>query len=173
MKLKNIFLITVITLVFFACTNNRQQKTESTTDEEFVDKSVDELIDEVNNSVISEMSNAATPIEEPPAADGILMLNDYNFYANIKQGTFLVDFYADWCKPCKSMHPILVEFAKNYSHKIKVCKINVDNAPQASATYKVTGIPCLIVFKDGTEVKRMVGYHDFTGLTTELAEYIK
>ena len=65
----------------------------------------------------------------------------------------LVDFYADWCGPCKMLGPILDEISKDHT----VYKVNVDNEPELAQNYGIMSIPCMIIFKDGKEVNRMVG----------------
>ena len=67
----------------------------------------------------------------------------------------LVDFYADWCGPCKMLGPILDEISKDY----KVYKINVDNEMELAQQYGIMSIPCMILFKGGNEVKRLIGLH--------------
>ena len=69
----------------------------------------------------------------------------------------LVDFYADWCGPCKMMAPVIEELAKELEGKVKVGKINVDENPDIAVEYNVMSIPTLIVFKNGKEEKRLVG----------------
>ena len=69
----------------------------------------------------------------------------------------LVDFYADWCGPCKSLSPVISEIASEYSDKIKVIKINVDRNPQISNTYNISGIPTLMIFHKGTIKWRQSG----------------
>ena len=69
----------------------------------------------------------------------------------------LVDFYADWCGPCKMMAPAVEAAADSYNGRIKVGKINVDENGDVAERYGVTSIPTLILFKDGAEFKRMVG----------------
>jgi thioredoxin 1 len=103
----------------------------------------------------------------------IKILNETNFNNGIKKGFVLVDFYADWCRPCKMMQPILEEFAKEYDNKIIVAKIDTDKNKNLSQKFKITGIPCMILFKDGKEVKRLLGYHNKVELATELLEYLK
>lgn len=68
----------------------------------------------------------------------------------------LVDFYADWCGPCKMLAPVVEEIA-NESEQYRVCKLNVDDAPDIAARYGVMSIPTLIVFKDGEAAGRTVG----------------
>ena len=69
----------------------------------------------------------------------------------------LIDFFATWCGPCKSIAPILEEVAKEFSGKIKVYKINVDDNPRTPSLYNVRGIPNLIFFKAGEVVEQIVG----------------
>lgn len=69
----------------------------------------------------------------------------------------LVDFYADWCGPCKMLGPIVEEVAAEYVGKVKFVKVNVDNSPEAAQRYGVRGIPTLILFKKGDVVETKVG----------------
>lgn len=69
----------------------------------------------------------------------------------------LVDFYADWCGPCKMLAPVIEELAKEYQGKVKIGKLNVDEEQNTSKKYKVMSIPTLIFFKEGKEVDKHVG----------------
>lgn len=69
----------------------------------------------------------------------------------------IVDFYADWCGPCKMMAPTFEKLSKDFEGKINFFKLNVDNNEEISSDYSVMSIPTLIIFKDGKEVDRMVG----------------
>ncbi len=69
----------------------------------------------------------------------------------------LVDFYADWCAPCRMMAPVLDRFARNHAGDVVVAKLNTDEAPQAALQHRVRGIPTLVLFLGGAEVDRVVG----------------
>lgn len=69
----------------------------------------------------------------------------------------LVDFYADWCGPCKTMSPIVEQVASQYSGKLKVIKVNVDNNQAAAQQFRVQGVPTFILFKQGQQVWRQSG----------------
>ena len=89
----------------------------------------------------------------------MLMLNEGNFEKEVLnfEGTALVDFYADWCGPCKMIAPIVAEIAEERTD-IVVGKINVDDSNALAMKYGVASIPTLIVFKNGIETNRIVGY---------------
>lgn len=72
------------------------------------------------------------------------------------KGLVLVDFNADWCGPCKMMKPILEAFAKMHS-EVKLVGVNIDDNDELAEEYRVSTIPCMVMFKDGTEVAREVG----------------
>ena len=84
-----------------------------------------------------------------------------NFTELIKQSDLvLVDFYADWCGPCKTMSPILTEVKKHFNDKLKVLKINVDNNQSLSAKLQVRGVPTLMLYKSNQQVWRQSGVVD-------------
>jgi thioredoxin 1 len=84
----------------------------------------------------------------------------------------LVDFWAEWCGPCRMVGPIVEEIAGEYPEKISVAKLNVDDNPQTAMEYDVMSIPTMIVYQDGVEKKRIVGARPKAMLLQELAEYI-
>ena len=87
----------------------------------------------------------------------------------------LVDFWAEWCGPCKLMIPILDEFSEKFGAKIKVAKLDVDNPAHSSLAekYDIQGIPAMKVFKGGALVKELVGYRPLETLEEDLKEFIK
>jgi len=86
----------------------------------------------------------------------IIELNNEVFNNEIKDGLVLVDFYAVWCGPCKMMHPVIDELVKN--NDVKVVKVNVDNHEELARKYAVMSIPTLMLFKDGKEVEKNIGF---------------
>ena len=95
----------------------------------------------------------------PTVADSqnIKQLNDSNFKKQISVGITVVDFWAEWCIPCKMMAPVLNAVAEETQGKVTVCKLNVDHGKQSAAKYNIKSIPTLIIFKNGKEVKRISG----------------
>ena len=86
--------------------------------------------------------------------------NDENFDSEVAQGVTLVDFYADWCGPCRMMEPIIEELADELVGTAKIGKLDIEASQKTTSTYNVTSIPTMILFKDGNEVKRIVGVKD-------------
>ncbi|MGH9184810.1 MAG: thioredoxin [Acidimicrobiales bacterium] len=84
----------------------------------------------------------------------------------------IVDFWAEWCGPCKMIAPILTEIASEQAGKVQVAKLNVDDNPAVAQRYNVMSIPTLIVFKDGQPAKRMIGAKGKGQLLQELSEFI-
>lgn len=87
------------------------------------------------------------------------VFNEENFEEEVlkSEGTVLVDFYADWCGPCKMMSPIIDAIAEEAGENVKVGKINVDENPDLAEKYNVMSIPTIMVFKAGNPVKTFVG----------------
>jgi thioredoxin 1 len=88
----------------------------------------------------------------------IKVLDNKNFKNIIGRGVVLVDFWAPWCGPCQMIAPVLNDIAETESDKVTVAKVNVDNQQQIAGKFKVKSIPTLIMFKDGKEINRFVGY---------------
>ena len=93
------------------------------------------------------------------ASDLIVTLTQDNFTEKALQSTtpILVDFWAEWCGPCKMIAPILDEIATEYQDRIKIAKLNIDENPQTPPKFGIRGIPTLILFKNGTVEAQKVG----------------
>jgi len=105
-------------------------------------------------------------------AQNIVYLDDDNFQNMVSKGVTLVDFYADWCGPCRMIAPIVEELANEFNGKAKIGKLDIEKAQSTTANFQVTSIPTLILFKDGKEIKRLVGLRDKETLKGLLAASI-
>ncbi len=97
-------------------------------------------------------------------------LTNETFTSAVSSGVSLVDFWAEWCGPCRMMSPILDGVSQAVQGRAKVYKVNVDDAQDIAVKYKVNSIPTLVVMKDGAEVKRFVGVTQQGALTAALEE---
>ena len=86
-------------------------------------------------------------------------VNDKNFKQEVLESdiSVLVDFWAEWCMPCHMVAPTVEAIAKKYKGKLKVCKVNVDEAPKTSSEYGIMSIPTLAIFRNGKVVDKIVG----------------
>lgn len=107
-------------------------------------------------------------------ADNIITLTDGNFNEEIKGSAepVLVDFWAEWCGPCKVIAPILEEIADEQAGRLRVGKLNVDEAPDTARQFQVMSIPTLILFKDGEVQQRVVGARGKGQLIEELSAFL-
>lgn len=87
----------------------------------------------------------------------LIHLDDENFQQTIAQGVTLVDFFAAWCGPCRMIAPLIEELSNKVHGQAKVAKLDIDQSQQIAANLQIVSIPTLILFKDGNEVKRVVG----------------
>lgn len=95
-------------------------------------------------------------------------LTNKNFDSIIGNGVTLVDFWADWCGPCKMQSPVIDELGDKYEGKVTVAKLNVDDEPSIAARFGVMSIPTLIVYREGEEVTRRVGVQSLDQLEAML-----
>lgn len=105
---------------------------------------------------------------------GTIKITDATFESEVVQAELpvLVDFWAEWCGPCKMIAPVLEQFAGETEGKLKVCKLNVDENSQKPGEFGVMSIPTLVLFKDGQEKDRMVGYHSAEQLKKAVEAYL-
>lgn len=87
-------------------------------------------------------------------------LDDNNFEEVIKSGVTLVDFFAEWCGPCRTIAPVLEEVAQELSGQVRFAKLDIDKGHVTAKGHHVTSVPTLILYKDGVEVNRLVGLRD-------------
>jgi thioredoxin 1 len=89
----------------------------------------------------------------------VLELTDANFATEVEsaEGLVLVDFWAPWCMPCRIVGPVVEQLAEEYSGRVKVGKLNVDESPSTAAAYAIRSIPTLALFKDGEPVEGVLG----------------
>ncbi|NOX63213.1 MAG: thioredoxin [Chloroflexi bacterium] len=102
-------------------------------------------------------------------------VNDQNFQEKVLQSDLpvVVDFWAEWCSPCKLIAPILEEIAQEYDGKLKVAKLDVDHNPGTAMAYGVMSIPTLILFKNGEPVERLVGYMPKPRLLSRITPHLE
>ncbi|MEP6480626.1 MAG: thioredoxin [Rhodoglobus sp.] len=106
--------------------------------------------------------SAAHDVTDATFADEVLNSSD----------TIMVDFWAEWCGPCRAVSPILDAIAAENPDKIKIVKLNVDDNPQMAMKYQITSIPAMKVFRGGEVVKTVIGAKPKPALEADLAEFL-
>ena len=89
----------------------------------------------------------------------VMDINDDNFEVEVlnSKQPVVVDFWATWCGPCRKLGPVIEEISDSYVGKVQFAKVNVENSIETAKKYSISGIPCLLVFKNGEAVERMTG----------------
>ncbi|MBI5162156.1 MAG: thioredoxin [Micrococcales bacterium] len=101
-------------------------------------------------------------------------VTDDSFATDVLQSEkpIMVDFWAEWCGPCRAVSPILDKIAEEHADKLSIVKLNVDDNPETAMKYGITSIPAMFVFKDGEIVKRVIGAKPKPALEADLAEFL-
>ena len=87
----------------------------------------------------------------------IIHLDDKNFQQTTNKGIALIDFWAEWCMPCKMMSPVLNDVANQADENVRICKVDVESQPKLSVKFNVRSIPTLVLMQNGKEINRFVG----------------
>jgi thioredoxin 1 len=109
------------------------------------------------------------------ASEFVKELTSDNFESEVASytGTVLVDFWAPWCGPCRMVGPVVEELAKDYAGKVKVGKLNTDDAPDIASKFGIRSIPTLLFFKDGAVVQQLVGAYPKSKISEKLESALK
>lgn len=100
------------------------------------------------------------------------IITEKNFEEKTKSGLVLIDFFATWCGPCRMMSPILEEVGENLDGKVSIYKVDVDDDEKLARKFGVLSIPTLIIFKDGKQVDKKVGYIQADDLQAMIEKHI-
>ncbi len=121
------------------------------------------------------MERAAQPkVEEPMAKGTVNVLTDTTFWSTLKQTkTALVEFFGEWCQPCKMLAPILAALASDYTGNVFFGKIDIDRNPRATAQFGVHSVPMVVAFKGGTPVGKIPGLRSYDDYDVVLERLLK
>lgn len=105
----------------------------------------------------SNSSDVSADSKETVKEQDVVILNSDNFESTISKGITVIDFWATWCMPCKIQGPIVADVAKEVKGKAVVAKLDIDKSRDIANKYMISAVPTILIFKDGKEVKRLVG----------------
>ena len=105
----------------------------------------------------------------------VLEINKDNYEKEVVQSELpvIVDFWAEWCGPCKMMAPVFEKVSANYEGKLKFAKLDTQAEPELTQNFSIQGIPCLIIIKDGKEVDRIVGFNPESQLISAIDSVVE
>ena len=108
------------------------------------------------------------------SSEHVINLTDDNFQAEVVDSDIpvLVDFWAEWCMPCKMLAPTIEELAEEFTGKVKVCKLDTDNARESAMQFAISAIPTIILFKGGEKVSQLVGLQQKADIKAAMEELL-
>ena len=102
----------------------------------------------------------------------VKVLNTDSFDSQVNSGVTVIDFWAPWCGPCKMLAPVIEQISDEYSGRLQICKVNVDDNQELAARYGIMSIPSVLVFKNGEVVDKMVGSRPKSQIKEMIDKYI-
>jgi len=105
----------------------------------------------------------------------LMQVNDTNFDAEVLKSALpvMVDFYATWCGPCKQLTPVIEALAKDYAGKLKVVKLDIDEAPGVASSHGIMAVPTVMIFKGGTAKSMLTGFRPRPALEAEVKKVLE